>query len=103
MVIALRPLRCDNRRVVHEPPRVYSMSTFETSATVEDQGRVQVVGVPFAPGTEVEVTISPKRHAADEFTTAWRRVCTELRGRPGLQNITDEDIREEIDRYRAAP
>jgi hypothetical protein len=33
------------------------MSTFETFATVEEQGRVLVAGVPFAPGTEVEVTI----------------------------------------------
>ena len=31
------------------------MSSFETSATVEEQGRVRVAGVPFPPGTEVEV------------------------------------------------
>ena len=36
------------------------MKTFETSATVEEQGRVLVAGVPFAPGTEVEVAIRPK-------------------------------------------
>jgi hypothetical protein len=65
------------------------------------QGRVQVVGVPFAKGTEVEVTVSPKRSSAEEFTAAWRRVCAELRARPDLQNITDEAIRDEIDRYRA--
>jgi hypothetical protein len=76
------------------------MNTYETSATVEDQGRVQVVGVPFAAGTQVEVTISPKRAADDDFMAAWRRVCAELRGRPGLQNISDEDIREEVGRYR---
>jgi hypothetical protein len=79
------------------------MSTFETSATVQDQGQIHVAGVPFAPGTEVEVTISPKRRSAQEFTTAWRRVCAELRGRPGAKDITDDGIREEIDRYRAAP
>jgi hypothetical protein len=77
------------------------MSTFETSATVEAHGQVRLTGVPFAPGTEVEVTISPKRRPAEEFTAAWRRVCAEWRGRPGLQNVTEEDIREEIDRYRA--
>ncbi|HLN27695.1 MAG TPA: hypothetical protein VK395_08115 [Gemmataceae bacterium] len=79
------------------------MNIYETSATVEDQGLVQVVGVPFAAGTQVQVTISPKRLSGEEFTAAWRRVCAELRRRPGLQNITDEDIREEIDRYRAGP
>jgi hypothetical protein len=77
------------------------MNTYETSATVEEQGRVQVVGVPFAAGTQVQVTISPKRLAAEEFATAWRRLCAELRARPDLGDISDEDIREQIDRYRA--
>ena len=36
------------------------MKAYETSATVEDLGQVRVAGVPFAPGTEVEVVISPK-------------------------------------------
>jgi hypothetical protein len=81
--------------------RKVAMNTYATSATVEEQGQVRVSGVPFAPGTEVEVTISPKRRSAEEFTAAWRRVCTELRNRPGLNDITDEAIREEIDRYRA--
>jgi hypothetical protein len=39
------------------------MTTYETSATVEEQGRVLVVGVPFAQGTEVAISISPKRQA----------------------------------------
>ena len=77
------------------------MKTYETSATVEDQGQVHVAGVPFAPGTEVEITISPKRRSADEFSAAWRRLCTDLRGRPGLQNISEEDTRQEIDGHRA--
>ena len=44
------------------------MKTFETSATVQEQGRVLVAGVPFAPGTEVEITISPKRRSDDQLT-----------------------------------
>jgi hypothetical protein len=78
------------------------MNTYATSATVEEQGQIRVSGVPFAPGTEVEVTISPKRHSAEEFKAAWRRVCAELRSRPGLNDITDESVREEVDRYRAS-
>jgi hypothetical protein len=45
-----------------------TMKTFETSATVEEQGRVLLSGVPFAPGTEVEVTINPKMHPAADVT-----------------------------------
>ena len=44
------------------------MKTYETSTTVQDRGEVRVAGVPFAPGTEVEVTISPKPPAADDAT-----------------------------------
>jgi hypothetical protein len=36
------------------------MQAYETSATVQAHGEIHVVGVPFAPGTEVEVAISPK-------------------------------------------
>ena len=36
------------------------MQIFETSATVEQQGQLRVAGVPFAPGTEVEVVVREK-------------------------------------------
>jgi hypothetical protein len=39
------------------------MNTYETSATVEEHGQIRVVGAPFEPGTEVEVTIRPKASA----------------------------------------
>jgi hypothetical protein len=77
------------------------MNSYETSATVQEQGRVLVAGVPFAPGTEVEVTINPKRRSPEEFSAAWRRLCAELRSRTGLSNITENEIADEIDRYRA--
>ena len=35
------------------------MNAFETIATVDEQGQVRLVGLPFAPGAEVEVTIKP--------------------------------------------
>jgi hypothetical protein len=37
-----------------------AMKTYETSATVEEPGQIHVAGVPFAPGTEVEVIIREK-------------------------------------------
>lgn len=77
------------------------MKSFETSTTVEPQGDIHVAGVPFAPGTEVEVTISPKRKSAAEFAEAWQRVCSELRRLPMAKTITDSDLQQEIDDYRA--
>jgi hypothetical protein len=46
------------------------MEPYETCATVEEHGRVLVAGVPFAPGTTVEVTITPKRRGENEVTSA---------------------------------
>jgi hypothetical protein len=45
------------------------MNTFETTATVEDHGHLHLCGVPFAPGTKVEVRISPTAQSAAEATT----------------------------------
>ncbi len=61
------------------------MTTYETSAMVQAEGEVRVVGVPFAPGTEVEVTISPiirsdeaSAYVDDEAVTAARARMREL-------------------------
>ena len=57
------------------------MKTFETSGTVQDQGRVLVAGVPFAPGTEVDITISPKRSSDDQGTPAEDKALAAARDR----------------------
>ena len=49
-----------------------AMTTYETSAMVQAEGEVRVVGVPLAPGTEVEVTISPKEKTNFLQTTGVR-------------------------------
>jgi hypothetical protein len=53
------------------------MKIYETSATVEDQGRVRLAGVPFDAGTEVDITISPKRRSEEKSrlrtTRRWPR------------------------------
>jgi hypothetical protein len=40
------------------------MKTYETSATVGEQGQVRVTGVPFEPGTTVAVTVRPTGNGA---------------------------------------
>ena len=49
------------------------MDTYQTSATVEAQGQVRLNGVPFAPGTEVEVTIKPAQNGAHATAAATDR------------------------------
>jgi hypothetical protein len=78
-----------------------SMKAYETSTIVEPQGDVRIVAVPFAPGTEVDVTISPKRKSAEEFAHAWQRLTNELRELPQSTALSDEDIQQEVNEYRA--
>jgi hypothetical protein len=40
------------------------MQAYETLATVEPNGEVHLAGVPFAPGTQVDVIVTPKRNGS---------------------------------------
>lgn len=57
------------------------MTTYETSAMVQAEGEVRIVGVPFAPGTEVEVTISPKVRSDEASTLVDDEALTAARAR----------------------
>ena len=76
------------------------MKAFETSTTVQPQGDIRIVGVPFAPGTEVEVTINPKRKSVAEFAEAWQCVTNELRKQGDVGAISNEEIQKEINDFR---
>ena len=49
------------------------MNAYETTATVNEQGQVHLAGLPFGPGTEVEVKISlkPAPQVASADDAAW--------------------------------
>ena len=74
------------------------MQSYETVAIVEKEGRLHVASVPFAPGTEVEVTVNQKRRPGDEFAVQWKRVCEQIRATTG--EISDDDIQGEIGAHR---
>jgi hypothetical protein len=91
MIVQLAAERCYN----------ISMKAFETSTTVQPQGDIRVASVPFAPGTEVEVAIIAKRKSATEFAAVWHCVTAELRNLPSAESISDQDIQQEIEQFRA--
>jgi hypothetical protein len=81
------------------------MKTYETSGTVEEQGRIQVAGVPFAPGTEVEISISPKanpveRSSSEENTAIaaardrMRELFQSIKGFRNSPRISREELHE---------
>lgn len=78
------------------------MKSYDTFTTVQPQGDICVPGVPFAPGTEVEVSIVPKRRSPGDFVESWNRVVEELRRSLGSREITDDEIQREINDYRAS-
>jgi hypothetical protein len=62
------------------------MRSYETAGTVAEQGALQLGGLPFAPGTRVEVSISAKetpefskQSAYDELEAVYEE-CRSLRG-----------------------
>ena len=63
------------------------MSTYETSTTVGGQGEIHVAGVPFLPGTEVEVTTSPKATDASPSLEIGDRVGPLLAALDHARNI----------------
>lgn len=65
------------------------MNSYETSATVEAEGQVHVAGVPFAPGTEVAITISPKRRTQVKPAVSRVRQTAGLIGWTGSQEDAD--------------
>jgi hypothetical protein len=77
---------------------------------VEGQGQVRIAGVPFPPGTEVEVTISPKPRRADgsaepngqDLAAArarMRELFATIKGFRGVPRLTREELYER-DRLR---
>jgi hypothetical protein len=58
-----------------------AMNTYETTATVEDHGQLRLAGVPFATGTEVDVTISPRLSSKDQVPAPDDRALTAARDR----------------------
>jgi hypothetical protein len=57
--VASDVVSCHNEEAQENGRWVIVMKAYETLATVEERGQVHVAGVPFAPGTQVGVTISP--------------------------------------------
>lgn len=64
------------------------MTTYETSAVVQEQGRILLVGVPFAPGTHVEVTVSPTPSTAPPVAPGVDRAARLLAALDTARNVT---------------
>lgn len=63
------------------------MHSYETSATVDQQGQIHVSGVPFAVGTEVEITIKPIQNGVVDTAAASERAARLFEALDKARNI----------------
>lgn len=63
------------------------MSAYETSTTVGRQGEIHLSALPFQPGTEVEVIVSPKQSEGPSITDDGHRRSTLLSALDHAHNI----------------
>ena len=76
------------------------MKAYETSATIGKQGELRVDGLPFAPGTDVQVTVtevaSPQASNAEATVIAsrerMRQLFDRIRGYRGASMLRREDL-----------
>jgi len=77
------------------------MNTVTKKTKVEPDGWLKVQAPPELENQEVDVIIVPQRPPAGERLATWRSVSDEIQSLPSSKAITDEDIQQEIDDYRA--
>jgi hypothetical protein len=63
------------------------MNAYETSTTVGGQGDIHLAGVPFQPGTEVEIIICPKTVSASPPSTADERILALMAALDHAHNV----------------
>jgi hypothetical protein len=76
------------------------MNTYQTYLTIDNSQQVVLSNLPFAVGTKVEIKIQvvdEKRLAA---ANQLKDLFKEIQSLPSSQEITEEEISEEIDAYR---
>jgi hypothetical protein len=62
------------------------MKAFETTTTVEGEGSVRLTGVPFEPGTRVDVTITVAADAKSQDVEPSERAARLLRALDAARN-----------------
>jgi len=63
------------------------VSAYETSTTISGQGEIHLSALPFQPGTEVEVTVSPKKSDSPLIADDGHRTSTLLSALDHAHNV----------------
>lgn len=77
------------------------MNSVIKKTKVESDGWLKVQAPPELENQEVDVIIVPPRPPASQRVAAWQGLCEEIQNLPDSKGITDEDIKQAVDDYRA--
>ena len=77
------------------------MKAYRTYVVVEDPKRVVLTNVPFNAGQRVEV-LMVKEESSERLTEELRTLMKETQALPQVRVLSEAEIREEIEAFRAS-
>jgi hypothetical protein len=77
------------------------MKAYRTITTVTDSGELVLRDIPFETGERVEVVVRPPTEDRQELLQRLDQLLKETQSLPQVQGITEQDIADEISKYRA--
>jgi len=76
------------------------MEAIRKYATIDENGKITLEGLPFQNGDFVEILIFSTKKSNEELTNRWKVFFKEIQSNELSKKITDDDIFEEIRQYR---
>ena len=76
------------------------MNAYKTYVTVTDSQELVLSNLPFKPGQKVEVIVLSEDETRKDVSQRLKQLFDETQAIPGIQDITEEEIKAEIEAYR---
>ena len=76
------------------------MNAYKTYVTVTDSQELVLSNLPFKPGQKVEVIVLSEDEIRKDISQRLKQLFDKTQAIPGIQDITEEEIKAEIDAYR---
>lgn len=76
------------------------MNAYKTYVTVTDSQELVLSNLPFKPGQKVEVIVLSEDETRKDVSQRLKQLFDETQAIPGIKDITEEEIKAEIEAYR---
>lgn len=78
------------------------MTTYKTFITIENPNQVVLSDLPFQKGQRVRIVILSEDNEGATISQRFRNLFKETQALPGVNEITEAEVAEEIQAYRRA-